>query len=153
LQQFIKATMDKNQLFEFRETLRVFEREVTYKNQNGCCYNVTLAQCHVLMELERGKNSSINKLSTKLNLDKSTISRTIDGLVKKGLVLREIPEENRRETRINLTSGGVKVCDSINGDNNNYYKQVLSVIPKEQLSVFMQVFKSISKKMETLNKK
>ncbi len=42
---------------------------------------ISLAQCHTLLEIEKSHEISISELANTLSLDKSTVSRTVDGLV------------------------------------------------------------------------
>ena len=93
-------------LTSFRRQLRVLEREVIreLEAQTDCC-GVTLAQCHVLLELA-DSILSLSGLSELLSLDRSTLSRTVDGLVKAGLVERSDDPSDRRTLRLVLTPAG-----------------------------------------------
>ncbi len=143
--------MNTSEVIKFRENLRIFERELNIQNNSSCCCGVTLTQCHTLMELSKKDNITLNELSEKLSLDKSTVSRTVENLVKSKLVTRIIPEENRRITNIGLTEEGRGVCRQINEGNNEYYKEVLNSLPHGELDIFLQSFKSFVNKMEQLN--
>ena len=140
-------------LIEFREHLRHFEREIEIQNSSNCCCGVTLTQCHTLMELDKQDNISLKDLSERLYLDKSTLSRIVEGLVNIGLVDREIPKNNRRTILIKLTKKGVSVCEKINKDNNLYFQKVLDSLSKDQLQIFFDSFKKIVTKMIEVNSK
>ena len=64
-----------------RKDLRVLEREIelTLSSQTGCC-GITVAQCHLLLEVEQRDRTSVTELAAALELDKSTLSRAVDGL-------------------------------------------------------------------------
>ena len=113
---------------EFRKTLRLFERELAVQNQSSCCCNVTVAQCHVLMELDIKDGVSLNTLATSIGLDKSTVSRTVESLVAQGLLERIIPKSNRRKKIISLTEAGKKVVMTIHSGNDLYFNKVLNNI-------------------------
>jgi DNA-binding MarR family transcriptional regulator len=132
---------------EFRASLRQFEREIETLNSSNCCCGVTLSQCHTLMELDKEDHVSLNELSKKLFLDKSTLSRTIEGLVNLGLVNREIPKNNRRTISIRLTENGVSLCKKINSDNNLYFQKILGLLSNEKLQAFLDSFKIIASGM------
>ncbi|HEY4789080.1 MAG TPA: MarR family transcriptional regulator, partial [Bacteroidales bacterium] len=117
---------DNQKIKKFRELLRRFEREVFVQNNESCCNGVTLPQCLTLLEIESKKKESVSELAKTLGLDKSTISRTIDGLVNVGLVDRIIPAENRRMATLSLTDAGENICNTINCNNDRYYNEVLS---------------------------
>jgi len=144
--------MNTNTIKKFRENLRIFERELDIQNTSGCCCDVTISQCHALMELSKNGNITLNELSEKLSLDKSTVSRTIESLVKSKLVNRTIPDNNRRTTNLSLTKQGSDVCDQINDGNNDYYQKALCSVPSEELTIFLKSFETIVYKMKKLNK-
>ncbi len=110
---------------KLRKSLRLFERELYNYNIANCCVGVTFKQCHILLSIDDTDKTNVSKLSKAMNLDKSTISRTIEGLVSINLVDRVIPQDNRRSTVITLTKEGQKLCDSINNSNDNYFANIL----------------------------
>jgi DNA-binding MarR family transcriptional regulator len=107
--------------------LREFER----LNQimiAGCCKGVTLAQCHVLLEIEELGDTTTLDLSKNLKLDKSTMSRTVDSLVSDGLVNRKSNRGDRRYKILSLTEKGKKSCDEINNQNDAYFGKIFDNI-------------------------
>lgn len=144
--------MNTNTIREFRENLRHFERELNLQNGSNCFNGVSLSQCHTLLELFSHNNITINELSDRLYLDKSTISRTVEGLVRSGLVSRTIPRENRRISIISLTQEGKNVCDWINTEKDSYFKAIMEAIPVEDQPVFLRSFEKMAKKMIQSNK-
>jgi DNA-binding MarR family transcriptional regulator len=137
---------DNQIIKKFREILRRFEREI-FVQSSGCCSGVTLAQCHTLMEIESKNKESVTELSKTLGLDKSTISRTIDGLVTIGLVDRTIPSENRRMSTLSLTEAGKNICSSINCNNDRYYNEVLAVLTESEQKEILTLFEKITNEM------
>jgi DNA-binding MarR family transcriptional regulator len=144
--------MDHKVVTEFREILRVFERELDRQNNSSCCCGVTLSQCHVLMELSKTDNISLNQLATQLAVDKSAASRTVEHLVEKKMVSRSIPKEDRRTTMLGLTRTGTQVCKQINDGNNDYYEKALRSVPEDDLAVFLRSFEAIASHMSMINR-
>ncbi len=101
--------MDQKYIQQFREIIRIFEREIFLQNTASCCNGVSLSQCHTLLEIEKNNKISVSELAQNMQLDKSTVSRTVDGLVKMDMVDRVIPDENRRKAILNLTEEGKTV--------------------------------------------
>jgi DNA-binding MarR family transcriptional regulator len=132
---------------KFREILRRFEREVYIQSSESCCSGVTLAQCHTLLEIESKDQESVTELSKTLGLDKSTISRTIDGLVNIGLVDRTIPAENRRIATLKLTESGKNICHSINNKNTKYFNDILSILSDPEKEELIRLFEKITNQM------
>ncbi|MFC2116574.1 MarR family winged helix-turn-helix transcriptional regulator [Bacteroidota bacterium] len=139
--------MDIPTIRRFRENIRHIERELNIQNNSNCCHGITLAQCHTLLELFLHESINLSELSERLYLDKSTVSRTIEGLVKNGLVNRTIPTENRRKVIISLTQKGIDICTQINSDNDSYFGTIIDSIPPKDLPIFLKSFETIVNEM------
>jgi DNA-binding MarR family transcriptional regulator len=124
--------MNVAQVRTFRKILRRFERlQAAQLKDTCCCCGVTLAQCHALLEIEEQGNSHISLLTKSLGLEKSTVSRTVDGLVNIGLVKRVPRASDRRFIALTLTKKGKEICKKINGQNDAYFKDVFRTIPRD----------------------
>lgn len=125
--------MDIDKLGNFRKKLRQLEREIEeqLKYQTDCC-GVSMAQCHALLEIGEFDQISIGDIADFLNLEKSTLSRTVDNLVKLGLVNRVTNMEDRRYMKVYLTDQGKKVYDEINNQCDNYYHEMFNFIPHDK---------------------
>jgi DNA-binding MarR family transcriptional regulator len=110
---------------EFRRDLRVLEREILrqLEGETSCC-GVSLPQCHVLLELSFG-DLSLKALADALNLDKSTLSRTVEAMVQGGLVTRAADPADRRALRLALSQRGRTKVATINDTCDRYYKSLL----------------------------
>ena len=110
---------------EFRRDLRVLEREILrqLEGETSCCA-VSLPQCHVLLELSFG-GLSLKALADTLNLDKSTLSRTVDALVQGGLVTRAADLTDRRALSLTLSQRGRAKVATINDTCDRYYTSLL----------------------------
>ena len=110
----------------FRRQLRKLEREVMrqLESEMGCC-GVTVAQCHTLLELAYAEYS-LTSLANALGLDPSTLSRTVDGLVRTGLVGRTEDPADRRSIRLTLTELGRAKVAFIDTSCNRYYAELFA---------------------------
>jgi len=138
---------DNQSIKKFRGLLRRFERELFMQNNDSCCNGVTLAQCHTLLEIENKGKESLTELSKTLGLDKSTISRTVDGLVNVGLLDRSIPAENRRMATIQLTDAGKNICQAINDTNDKYFEDTLSVLTESERDQLTRLLEKVINRM------
>jgi DNA-binding MarR family transcriptional regulator len=124
--------MKRSEIRKFRQDLRRFERLVASQLKgSSCCSGVTLAQCHVLLEIEARASLSLSELAQALSLDKSTLSRTVDGMVNIGLVERSPHPKDRRSTQLSLTSQGQSTSIRINADNDRLFNKVLERIESD----------------------
>ena len=140
--------MNKTYIQEFRRVLRIFDQELFLQNHASCCEGISLSQCLTLLEIERNREISVSDLAQKLSLDKSTVSRTVDGLVNIRLVNRSIPSENRRMALINLTDSGEKVCTSINYSNDTYVHRILNNFTEEEQGMLLSLFGKLARNMQ-----
>lgn len=143
-------TTDKQAIRKFRTILRRFERELFMQKSDSCCNGITLAQCHTLLEIESKGKESLTELAKTLGLDKSTISRTVDGLVNVGLIDRSISPENRRMATIELTDAGKKICQTINKSNDKYFSDTLSVLADSERDELIRLLDKVIGRMVQL---
>ena len=126
--------MSAGELHErLRDLIRLLERKTgaLRDTQMSCC-NMTMAQCHALVEVGRAKSISLIELSETLGLDSSTLSRTVNHLVDAEMVNRETDPSNRRYVTISLTGDGQKIFEGIETGMSLYHKQILQRIPQEK---------------------
>ena len=118
---------------DLREIVRILVRDLGLleKGEASCC-GVTLTQCHAIVEIGRSKQINLNSLAQLLNLDKSTISRTIDNLVNQSVVLREVHTENRSNIRISLTEKGNEIFREIEKSMEDYYNNIIYLVPADK---------------------
>ena len=139
--------MDKKFIQHFREVIRIFDRELFLQNNASCCNGISVAQCHTLLEIEKNSEISISELANNLTLDKSTVSRTVDGLVNIQMVERVIPQDNRRKAILNLTENGQQICTTINYTHDSYIKKVLNDYTPGEREEFLRLFKKLTNNM------
>jgi MarR family transcriptional regulator, 2-MHQ and catechol-resistance regulon repressor len=81
-------------IYEFRDRDRI------------CCFDVSVTQCYALEELVRRDGMTLNDLAARLYLDKSTASRVVDALERKGYVARSPHPQDRRAVLLEATDSG-----------------------------------------------
>ncbi|ATX80398.1 DNA-binding transcriptional regulator, MarR family [Mariprofundus aestuarium] len=79
--------------------------------------------------------------------DKTTITRRIDGLVKKGLVERKPCQEDRRCFRVALTTEGELALEVMIPLVRDFQQEVLSDIPDDEKAITIRTLKSISERL------
>lgn len=79
--------------------------------------------------------------------DKTTITRRIDGLVKKGLVERKPCSDDRRCFRVDLTEAGQQALKMMIPLVHAFQQEVLSDIPDEEKAITIRTLKQISDKL------
>ena len=117
----------------FRRSLRALERQIerTLASETECC-GVTPAQCHLLLAVEEKGEPSVGEVAAALELDQSTLSRTIEGLVRAGMLSRREDPANRRRQLVGLTASGRAKADEINALCDESYAGLLASLPEEE---------------------
>ncbi|WP_378953588.1 MarR family winged helix-turn-helix transcriptional regulator [Pelosinus sp. sgz500959] len=127
-----------------RETIRLLIRKLgVLERSEAICCGITLTQCHTIVEIGRKKQISVNELAELLNLDKSTISRTVEQLVTHDMIVREPDPNDRRYVTLQLTSKGEQLFGDIEERMQAYFTEILEIIPeekREQVIDSLQIF-------------
>jgi DNA-binding MarR family transcriptional regulator len=132
--------MDTKEIRAFRHDLRIFARILDQQDQVCCCSEVTPAQCHALLELEESGPLPNGRLAAQLQVDASTLSRTIDQLDQKGLVVRKPHPTDRRATLLKLSDRGGQVATAIHVSADAIYRCVFDNIPEDRRPDVLQGF-------------
>lgn len=113
------------------------------RNEISCC-SVTVSQCYALDVLGEQGEISMVQLARHLFLDKSTATRTIDPLVKRGLVERRFSEQDRREILIRLTAEGEALWQEILSGLRGSQMHILAQIPPEKRETVLESLELLS---------
>lgn len=90
-----------------------------------CCHDVSVTQCHALEMLVEHGAMRLSALAERLFLDKSTTSRVIAALVKKGYVAQRTDDVDGRATALQATAAGRRLYARITSDLIEQQKQLL----------------------------
>jgi len=124
---------EANNSKQLREKIRILERKLGALEdfQISCC-GITMAQCHALVEIGRTNNISLNELAGLLNLESSSMSRTVNNLVNNDFVKRDIDPLDRRYVTITLTESGNKLFKDIEESMNLYFTRIYDCLPVDK---------------------
>lgn len=81
-----------------------------------CCHDISVTQCYALQSLLRAGAMTQGTLANELMLDKSTASRVVETLERKGYVRRTPDPGDARAVQINITAKGRTLCQRIEND-------------------------------------
>jgi len=116
-----------------RETTRLLVRNLGFLDRSeAVCCGITLTQCHTIVETGRRKQISVNELSELLDLDKSTVSRTVDQLVNHDILVRQPDMNDRRYVVLQLTGKGEELFANIEQRAEAYFAEIINSIPAEK---------------------
>lgn len=95
------------------------------------CHDISLTQCYALEALLRRGPSTLNALAAELSLDKSTASRVVSALSRKGYVGRVAHPGDARAVLLDVTPGGRRLHDRIRHDRIRERTELLAGFPPE----------------------
>lgn len=81
-----------------------------------CCHDISVTQCYALEALVNSGPRTLNELAAQLYLDKSTASRVVTTLERKGYITRQTHPQDRRAILIDVTASGRKLCGAIQAE-------------------------------------
>lgn len=112
-------------VYLFKSIQKIYKDQLYKKSRQ---FGFTGPQIGLIVGLHKNPFSTLNDMSEWLGLSKSTVSGIVDRLVKQGIVIREVPEDNRRIVQLSL---------SPEFQNNNVLKNFM-------MEFITNIFKDIS---------
>jgi MarR family transcriptional regulator, 2-MHQ and catechol-resistance regulon repressor len=109
-----------------------------------CCHDVSVTQCYALETLVEHGRMRLSALAERLFLDKSTTSRVVNTLVRKGYVEQRADATDGRATVINPTRQGQRLCARITSDLVEQQKQLLGDLAPEIRAGVVQVIQRLA---------
>jgi DNA-binding MarR family transcriptional regulator len=118
---------------KFRETLGLaYQRVNALQRDEKRCFGVSLSRCVTLETLLREGPLPVRELASRLGLDASTVTRSIDGLVRDGLVRRTRNERgDRRRVFVALSARGRSLARKLERCADAYSDRILERIAPE----------------------
>lgn len=115
---------------------RIFERLLV---QNGI--EVSGGQGRILFVLWKKDNLTISDISKETSLAKNTVSVVVDGMVRKGILERNINPKNRRQTIVSLTEYAKSIeekYESVSQQMNTLFYRGFSQKEREKFEGYLE---------------
>ncbi|BAC12029.1 transcriptional regulator (marR family) [Oceanobacillus iheyensis HTE831] len=90
-------------IHSFREVNRFYYKQMWHHADD---LGITVVQLQTMKHISEHPNISLQELAEKMNISKSTVSSTVDRLVKASFLRREQSTSDRRAINLNLTEEG-----------------------------------------------
>ena len=121
-------------VFLFKSIQKIYREHIFEKSRQ---YGFTGPQIGLIIGLHKNPYITLKEMSECLGLSKSTVSGMVDRLVGQGVVIREIPEDNRRIVRLSLSPEFQKnnvlqelinqyITDTIKGASEEEIEKIIS---------------------------
>jgi DNA-binding MarR family transcriptional regulator len=126
------AVADLVRVYQFRDRDRI------------CCHDVSVTQCYALETLVEHGPMRLRELAERLFLDKSTTSRVVGTLVRKGYVAQRADANDARATVLTATRQGQRLCTRITDELVEQQKQLLEDLDPDVRSGVVQVLRRLA---------
>lgn len=135
---------------DVRGLFQMMTRRFGFLNKNCCTAggcDISLVQSHILYEIDRQHQPSIQQVSEALGTDITTFSRQIQSLVKMNLVKKSPDPEDRRIQVLSLTMEGRYVATTIDHQMNEYLTEVFSHMNEFEKETVLRSIKLLNEAM------
>lgn len=126
------AVADLVRVYQFRDRDRI------------CCHDISVTQCYALETLVEHGSMRLSALAERLFLDKSTTSRVVTALVKKGYVEQGPDAQDGRAIALSATRKGRGLCARITGDLVGQQRQLLQDLDPDVRAGVVQVLRRLA---------
>ena len=126
------AVADLVRVYQFRDRDRI------------CCHDVSVTQCYALETIVEHGPLRLSALAERLFLDKSTTSRVVSTLVRKGYVEQRADAKDGRATTLSATRQGQRLCARITDDLVGQQKQLLQDLDPDVRAGVVQVLRRLA---------
>jgi MarR family 2-MHQ and catechol resistance regulon transcriptional repressor len=118
-----------------------------------CCHDISITQCHGLEGLVHHGPLMLNELADYLHLDKSTTSRVVDSLERKGYATRLVHPNDSRALELKATPAGVRLHRLIMDEIVEEEEDVLSDLSAEVRRALPGVLRKLAQAAENRSKR
>jgi DNA-binding MarR family transcriptional regulator len=108
------------------------------------CHGISVTECYALEALDRDGPLTLNELAGHLYLDKSTVSRAVDGMERKGLLTRLPHAGDRRAVQLEVTSRGRGLHERIVGEAEDRYRGLIADTDPQIRLAFVELLHRIA---------
>lgn len=133
-----------------RDLIQIMTRRFGFLNKSCCTaggFDISLIQSHILYEIDRQHNPSIQQVAEALGTDITTFSRQIQSLIKMNLVKKTSDPADRRVSILSLTTEGTFVAASIDEQMKAYLEDIFSQMNEFEKETVIRSIKLLNEAM------
>jgi DNA-binding MarR family transcriptional regulator len=145
----VKATIDPALERDTRDlyaALTDLVRVYQFRDRNLiCCHDISVTQCYALDALVRGGPMTLGSLAQTLMLDKSTTSRVVETLERKGYLKRTTHPSDGRAVQLSPTPRGRTLHETIRRNLLEEERAIIENLPPEVRRATVGVVRELAK--------
>lgn len=133
-----------------REIFHLLTRRFGLLDKNCCSvgnFEISTIQSHILYEIDKQHEPSMQQIAEALSMDITTFSRQIQTLVKMDLVKKTPSSQDKRVSILSLTVQGKFVATSIDYSMNAYLDEVFSHMNEFERETVIRSIKLLNEAM------
>jgi len=135
-------------LHSFFHQNQQFTRSFTKRlNERLAAVDLYHSQWLIIYYLMQFKTSTLVEISNYLNVEKPTITRTVNRLEERKLV-EKFPSQDKRERRIRLTVKGQQISEQALNIVSNFENELVEGIPEADLKKTLQTVQLLKSKLD-----
>jgi MarR family transcriptional regulator, 2-MHQ and catechol-resistance regulon repressor len=133
-----EALADLVRAYQFRDRDRI------------CCHDISVTQCYALEALKRDGPMRLSDLAERLFLDKSTSSRVLGALVRKGYAERLVDLTDGRAISVRITSRGQRLYNRIHSDLVQQQARMIADLAPDVRRAAIEVISRLARAAENM---
>jgi DNA-binding MarR family transcriptional regulator len=114
------------------ETIPLIMRCVRHEMRGRRPGEISVPQFRVMVYLNVHDGAMLSDVSNHIGLSRPTMSKMVDGLVRRRWVRRRIPAENRRRVELSLTDAGQSVMRDAQDETRRNLAELLARLSKDE---------------------
>jgi DNA-binding MarR family transcriptional regulator len=118
------------------------------ESRHATKYGVSIVESRCIRKLREKKQLTVNQMAQEMSLTSSRVTRIIDGLVAKKMVVRESGENDRRVYNLLLTPKGEKLANDLIQDHIKIHEQIIDNVPEKYHHLMIEILQQLNKAVE-----
>ncbi len=119
-------------------------------NAQAAKYDITASIGFILLNIDAEEGTPATKIAPLYGLEARSITRTLKSMEGRGLIYREQDLHDKRSVRIHLTEKGKEKKEVARKVVRSFNFSVREIIPEEQLKVFFEVVRKVTRLVEEM---
>lgn len=143
--------MRNKELLEGLRILPMLEKMIFHSlDTSALNLDINKTQEIILMTVRNKKNAAMCDISRRVGLEKSSYTRSVNDLVSKGYIIKNIDSKDKRKIMLELTDEGLKTAACIDKIMDNYLDRISNLFDSKEKKEIMLALGTITNFAERL---
>jgi DNA-binding MarR family transcriptional regulator len=117
-------------------------------NQQAIKYDGTMSIGYALLNISSEEGTAAMKIGPLMGLEPRSLTRLLQSMEEKGLIIRQVDKNDKRSVRVLLTKEGKKMKEKSRETVLRFNEAVRDEISNQKLNVFFEVVQDINNVIE-----